>query len=289
LPDRHGFVKSAVQYGAVILGGAVFALGFNLFLLPNRINAGGLSGLSQLLVQLLGVGSVGLLTAMMNVPLFLLGLRRLGRRFFFLSLLGMAASTAFLEVFSYLPAPRTELLTGALAGGILCGAGIGLVFSRGATTGGADLIARLLREKLPSMSLGRLILFVDLAVIALTGVVFRDWNRTIYSALTLSVSSFVVDKLLYGPDVSAVALIVSERYEAIADAVGSSLHRGVTVLSARGYHTGQARPVLLCAVRRGQIAALRTLVTERDPEAFVILQEAHQVLGRGFRRDGGNL
>ena len=281
---QHKTLENLKVYGTVVLGSAVFALGFNLFLAPNQINAGGLSGAALLIVHLLGFGSVGTLVALMNVPLFILGWQRFGRRFFLLSLLGMASSSVLLDVFSHLPTPEPEPLLGALAGGIASGAGIGLVFTVGATTGGADLIARLLRPKMKNVPMGRLIFLVDMVVVIFTGVVFRDLNKTLYCALTLYVSSLVVDGILYGPDHSTVALIISPQYEEIAKAIGVKLGRGATVLSGRGTYTDTQRPVLLCAVRKRQIADLKMLIGGIDPDAFVILQEAHQVLGLGFRR-----
>lgn len=271
-------------YGTVVLGSAVFALGFNLFLAPNQISAGGLSGAALLIVHLLGFGSVGAIVALLNVPLFILGWRRFGRRFFLMSLLGMASSSVLLDLFSFLPTPQPEPLLGALAGGVASGTGIGMVFTVGATTGGADLIARLLRPKMKNVPMGRLIFLVDMVVVILTGVVFRDMNKTLYCALTLYVSSLVVDAILYGPDHSTVALIISPRHETIARTIGEKLGRGATVLTGKGTHTGTDRPVLLCAVRKRQIADLKMLICGIDPEAFVILQEAHQVLGSGFHR-----
>lgn len=282
--SRIDFIKT---YGTVLLGGAVFALGFNWFLLPNSISAGGLSGLSLVLTHLLGFGSVGIFTALLNIPVFLTGWKKLGRSFLIRSMTGMLSSSLLLEVFAFLPAPDTDPLLGALAGGVCCGVGIGLVFSRGATTGGADMIARLLKQEFTGIPMGRLIFLVDMVVVALTGIVFRDLNKALYSVVTLYVSSLLVDRLLYGPDVAAVAMIFSFHYEQIAKAIGDELHRGVTVISARGWHSGEARPVLLSAVRKNQIASLRVLIHAADPEAFVILQEAHQILGRGFRRYSG--
>ena len=281
---ENKFIKT---YGTVLLGGAVFALGFNWFLAPNSISAGGLSGLSLILVHLLGVGGVGVFTALLNVPLFILGWRCLGRNFFFRSLTGMLSSSLFLEIFSLLPVPATDTLLGALAGGVCCGVGIGLVFGCGATTGGADMIARLLKTRFPAIPMGRLIFLVDMVVVGLTGLVFRDLNKALYSIVTLYVSSLLVDRLLYGPDVSAVALIFSAEYRAIAAAIDTELHRGATLLEGTGWYTGAHRPVLLSAVRKNQIVPLKTLIRAIDPEAFVILQEAHQILGQGFRRNSG--
>lgn len=281
---HRNLTKNLKVYGTVVLGSAVFALGFNLFLAPNQISAGGLSGASLLIVHLLGFGSVGAITALLNVPLFIIGWRSLGKRFFFSSLVGMSASSVLLDLCSFLPAPQTDPLLGALAGGIASGVGVGLVFSSGATTGGADMIARLLRTKFKKLPMGRLMFLVDMVVVILTGVVFRDMNKTLYSAVTLYISSLMVDAVLYGPDHSTVALIISPQYHKIAKTIGQKLERGATILPGQGSHTGQERPVLLCAVRKRQIADLKALVCGIDPDAFVILQEAHQVLGSGFKR-----
>lgn len=282
--NRESVLKLIKTCGTVVLGCAVFAVGFNLFLIPNQINAGGLSGASLLLVHLLKFGSVGLFTAVLNIPLFILGYRSIGKHFFFLSLLGMLVSSLMIDLLAVLPRPETDTFLGALAGGVCCGTGIGLVFISGASTGGVDIIARLLKTKFPQFPMGRLIFFVDMVVVVLTGVVFRDLNKALYSAVTLYVSSIVVDTLIYGPDHSAVALIISEKHGEIADAIGRDLQRGVTVLPGTGYHTQQDRPVLLCAVRKRQVTQLKATVCSIDENAFVILQEAHQVLGSGFRR-----
>lgn len=274
----------AKTYGTVLLGGAVFALGFNWFLQPHSISAGGLSGVSLILVRLLGFGGVGFFTALLNVPVFAVGWKRLGRSFFLKSLVGMLSSSLLLELFALLPVPPTEPLLGALAGGVCCGTGIGLVFSRGATTGGVDTIARLMKSKFPSIPMGRLIFFVDMLVVGLTGLVFRDLNKSLFSVVTLFVSSILVDKLIYGPDVAAVAMVFSGNYEQIAAAIGSQLNRGVTLVHASGWHSGENRPVVLSAVRKNQIAALKQVIHAVDPDAFVILQQAHQILGQGFRR-----
>jgi uncharacterized membrane-anchored protein YitT (DUF2179 family) len=270
-------------YGTVLLGSAVFALGFHWFLSPNLINVGGLSGVSLLLTSILGFGGVGLFTAILNVPVFFLGYRHLGREFFLRSLWGMLTSSFFLEVFSAIPAPHTETLLGALTGGAVGGLGLGLVFLQGASTGGVDIIARLLKGKFPELSLGKLIFCVDILVVALTGLVYRDLNKALYSAASMYCTSLMVDRVLYGGDRTAVAMIVSQKHREIAGRIGRELRRGVTVFSATGFHTGEHRPVLMTAMRRNQISQLKTLVREEDEGAFVILQEAHQIFGTGFR------
>jgi uncharacterized membrane-anchored protein YitT (DUF2179 family) len=271
-------------FGLILLGSAIFSLGFDLFLEPNRINTGGLTGVAQLLTSLLHWGSIGLISAILNVPLFLLGYRKLGGKFFFGSLLGMLAVSLFLELFSHIPAPETETLLGALYGGLMTGVGLGLVFLSGASTGGSDIVTRLLKKRFRGLGLGKLTLAVDLTVVTLTGIVFRDVNKALYSAVTLYVSSLVLDSVIYGLDYSAVALIITDHEAEVAKAIEVGLERGATVLQGRGAYTGRDKAVLLSAVRRRQVPELKDIVRDTDPNAFMILQEAHQVLGNGFKR-----
>ncbi len=277
--------KSIFRSGALIIAGsAVFSLSFNLFLQPAHINAGGVSGIGQLLSHLTGFGSVALWSFILNVPLFLLGLRSIGKNFFFGSLAGMLLSSLFLSLSEVIPAPELEPLMRAVFGGAGTGAGLGLVFLAGASTGGSDIAARLLRPALPELPIGRLMLIIDIVVVALTGLVFGDVSRALYSAVCLYVCSIVIDSLIYGLDYSSMAIIVSERYEEIGRAINSRLDRGVTVLEGRGFYTGQEKNVLLSAMKKRQAAELKALVSEIDPEAFIILSDAHQVLGDGFKR-----
>ena len=277
------------MFSLTVLGSAIFSLGFDLFLQPHQINVGGVSGVAMLLTTLFGRGSVGLFSLLINIPLFLLGGHHLGRRFFLGSLAGALACSLFLDLFAALPVPQTDVMLGALYGGIFSGIGIGLVFLGGASTGGTDILAKLLRRRFRTLPLGRLMLAVDLSVITMTGIVYHDISKTLYSAVPLYVSSVVMDALIYGLDYSTVALIISDQFSAIIQAIEEKLDRGVTILDGHGGYSGAPKQVLLCAIRRQQVPLLKDLVREIDPVAFVILQEAHQVLGEGFRRNGDEM
>lgn len=278
-------IKSFARSAALItVGSAMFALAFNMFLQPANINSGGVSGIGQLLSHITGFGSVALWSVILNVPLFLLGLRRIGRNFFIGSLAGLLISSAFLELSLSLPAVEVEPLLGAIFGGVFVGAGLGLVFLAGASTGGSDIAARLLRPVLPEIPIGRIMMVIDLIIVTLTGIVFGDVSNALYSAVSLYVCSAVIDAIIYGFDNSGMAIIISDHYEAIAAAIDKKLERGVTMLDGQGYYTRRDKKVLLSAVKKRQIAELKRLVTDIDPEAFVILADAHQVLGDGFKR-----
>ena len=164
-------LKTIWQMGwKITLGSAIFALGFDLFLEPNNLNVGGMSGLAMVLRELLGFGQIGVITMLLNVPLFVLGAKKLGRKFLFGSLSGMLLSSVFIDLFAFIPAPKTEILLDSLYGGILVGLGIGLVFLSGGSTGGSDIAARLLRRRFRSASLGKVMLAIDLFIITLTGI-----------------------------------------------------------------------------------------------------------------------
>ena len=171
----------------------------------------------------------------------------------------------------------------------MTGVGLGLVFLSGASTGGSDIVTRLLKRRFRGLGLGKLTLAVDLTVVTLTGIVFRDVNKALYSAVTLYVSSLVLDSVIYGLDYSAVALIITDHEAEVAKAIEVGLERGATVLQGRGAYTGKDKAVLLSAVRRRQVPELKDIVRDTDPNAFMILQEAHQVLGNGFKRYGDEL
>ena len=269
---------------ATVFGSTVFALGFALFLQPNDMNAGGISGLAQVFVELTGLGSVGLLSILINLPLFLLGGLKIGRRFFAGSLLGMLLSSVLIDAFAVIPMPAVEPLIGVLYGSVLCGFGLGVVFVCGTSTGGSDILVRLLKLRYRNVPIGQISLCFDAIVVALTGLVFHDISKALYTGVTVYVSSKVIDAVVYRFDYSKVALIISSEYQAIAEAIGTRLDRGATYLHAEGSYTRKETKVVLAAVKKQQLAELKELVMQIDPNAFVIVQEAHQVLGDGFSR-----
>ncbi len=276
--------RIAVWVLRIIVGTSLFALGFDLFLLPNDINVGGLSGLAMVLVHVLGVGSVGLVTTLINLPLFIIGGKKIGKTFFSGSLIGMLSLSVAIDAFAVLPVPNIEPLIGALYGGVLCGAGAGIVFMAGASTGGSDIIVRLLKMRYQHIPIGTITICFDAVVAVLTGLVFRDVSSALYSGIAIFITGTVVDAVVYRFDYSKVALIISNKHEEIARAVGEKLQRGATFLHGQGVYSGNETKVVLTAVKRQQIAELKALVVEIDPNAFIIVQEAHQVLGDGFAR-----
>ena len=282
------FLQTIKKYAIISAGAALFGLGFNYFLLPNGLNAGGISGISMLVVELFGFGTVGMFTALANLPLFLFAARKLGKEFLISSLFGMGVSAFFIDAFSAFNSPVADPLLAALYGGVLCGAGLGAVFFVGASTGGSDIIVRLIKCNKPDVPIGVITFTFDLSVLVLTGIVFHDVGRTLYSAVAIYIIGRVIDAVVYRFDYSKTALIISNQYAQIADLIGKKLCRGVTYLQAERYFSGKNTNVILTAVKRQQLAELKALIVEADPDAFVIVQDAHQVLGDGFLRHSSN-
>ncbi len=278
-----GLIRSLLL---VVIGGVIFALGFDLFLEPAGFSCGGVSGIAMLIVYATKSKwlTVGILSALINIPLFFFGYRQIGKYFFFGSMVGMATTSLCFDLFKLLPVPTVEPLIACIFGGVMIGAGVGIVFLGGASTGGVDIVARLLKLKFRNFPIGKLLLAMDLCTAVATGIVYGEFNNTLYSTVTLFLSSVVLDKVVYGLDYAKVALIVSNRYEEIAKAIDEQLDRGVTLLQGQGYYIRSDKYILLSAVKRKQLAQLKELVMEIDPAAFIILQDAHQVLGDGFKR-----
>ncbi len=275
------------KYGWIlktIVGSAIFSAGFAFFLQPNDMSPGGISGLALVTVEVLQFGSVGTLSILINLPLFILGGVKIGKRFFAGSLLGMTLSSVLIDWFAALGLPAVEPLMGVIYGGAVCGFGLGVVFVSGTSTGGSDILVRLLKLRYRNVPIGQISMCFDAIVVVLTGLVFQDLNKALYTGITVFLCGKVVDAVVYRFDYSNVALIISPEYEAIAKAIGIKLDRGATYLNGEGSFSRRDTKVVLAAVKKQQITELKELVMEIDPKAFVIVQEAHQVLGDGFSR-----
>lgn len=269
---------------ATIVGSTIFAFGFSFFLQPNEMNAGGISGLAQVFVELTGFGSVGTLSILINLPLFILGGIKIGKRFFAGSLLGMLLSSLLIDMFVLWPSPAVEPLIAVLYGGVMCGFGLGIVFISGTSTGGSDILVRLLKLRYRNVPIGQISMGFDAVVVILTGLVFQDVTKALYTGIVVFLTSQVIDAVVYRFDYSKTALIISTEYEEIAKQIGLKLDRGATFLHGEGSYTHRQTKVILAAVKKQQVAELKELVVQIDPKAFIIVQEAHQVLGDGFSR-----
>lgn len=273
---------------ATVLGSLLFALGFSLFLEPNEINTGGVSGLAMIAVELTGVGTVGLFSILLNLPLFILGGVKIGKRFFAGSLLGMLLSSVLIDAFDLYRFAPQDVLVSAIYGGLLCGIGLGIVFAGGTSTGGSDILVRLLKLRYRNVPIGTINTCFDLFVVLLTGIVYHDISKALYSGIVVFITGQVIDMVIYRFDYSKVVYIISQAPDLIANGISTQLDRGATFLYGMGAYSREDKRIVLTVVKKRQLAELKELVMELDPSAFVIVQEAHQVLGDGFSRYSKN-
>ena len=276
--NKYGWIA------ATIVGSVVFALGFAMFLGPNDMSAGGISGLALVFVELTGVGTVGTLSILINLPLFILGGLKIGKRFFAGSLLGMVLSSVMIDGLAFLGISNLDPLLAVLYGGVICGLGLGVVFMAGTSTGGSDILVRLLKLRYRNVPIGQIAMCFDAVVVVLTGMVYHDVTKALYTGITVYLCGKVIDAVVYNFDYSKVALIISDAHEEIALQIGLQLDRGATYLLAEGSYSHASKKVVLAAVKKQQLAELKELVVNIDPNAFIIVQEAHQVLGDGFSK-----
>lgn len=281
---KRSMGKLFQNYILIVLASALYALAFNWCFVPNGIAFGGVTGIAQIINAVLPWVPVGTLVIVMNIPLFLLGWKLLGGHLLVSSLVAMAVSSVLIDaiaaVYTFLP---MEPLLACIFGGVLLGGALGVIFLQGATTGGTDLIARLLKLKLAWLPVGKLLMGIDLTVIVAVGVAFRSLESTLYGLVALYISTLVMDGVLYGLDNAKVAYIISDKPGEIAGVIIRDLDRSVTYLSGEGGYSGASKRVILCAFKQREIVSIKETVRQIDPNAFMIVCAAHEVLGEGFR------
>lgn len=279
------------NYFWIVVGSLVYALAFDLFFVPNDIAFGGVTGLAQIVNYFFPKATVGMLVIAFNVPLFLAGWKLFGRHMLISSLVATGLSSLLIDLLAecYRFQPMEDKLLACIIGGVVLGVGLGIIFLQGATTGGTEIVARLLKLKFAWLPMGKLLLIADLVVVALVAAVFRNLNTAYYGVVALYLSTFVMDQALYGLDNAKVAYIISDNPDEIAHIIMKELDRSVTFLKGKGGYLGQEKKVILCACKQRQIVSLKEAVQRADPNAFMIVTSAHEVLGEGFRNYSGEL
>ncbi|MCY0888189.1 MAG: YitT family protein [Alicyclobacillaceae bacterium] len=270
------------EYGLIIVGGFVYSLGLNLFLVANHLAEGGFIGISVLLLYKLNI-PISISFLVLNIPLLLLAWRQFGHQFVWKTTLGVVSVSLFTELTSHLTVVTHDKLLAALYAGVITGIGLGLIFRVGGTTGGADIIARMMRQY-RGIAMGKTMFAIDVLVIVLVGWLV-GYVIAMYSLVALFVSSRVIDFVIEGLSRSKALHVISSEYEQIIDAIHEHLGRGTTLLQAQGGYTGQIRPVVYCVVSRDEVLRVQRIVANIDPTAFVIVNDVHEVLGEGFSYD----
>lgn len=276
---KTGRKEIAFSYLQILLGCLLGAAAYPAFLIPNSIAPGGLTGVAIILNYLwnLPVGTVSLL---LNIPLFIAGYRAIGKIFAFRSLVATLLFSLMIDVLPFRPMTDDPLLS-TLFGGVLLGLGLGLILRGGATTGGSDMLAKMVHRRLQFISTGTFLFAVDFVVVAASGIIMGS-SEALYALINIYLSSRIIDEVMMGFSGNKACLIISPAWERIMKRVMEEMERGVTLLSSRGGYTGIERPTLFCVISRPEIMALKRIVREEDENAFMTIMEAHEAIGDGF-------
>jgi uncharacterized membrane-anchored protein YitT (DUF2179 family) len=280
--QKHGkeFVLDALH---VIIGSFLYTAGVFCFTAPNQIAPGGVSGLSTMINALTHI-PMGVLTFVLNVPLLLLAFFFVGKRFACKTLITISVMTFFLDiVLIHLPVYQGDMILGAVFGGGLMGTGLGIVFMRDFTTGGSDIIAKLVQVKRPDFQMGQLIMMVDVCIVAISGFVYGKIESVLYAGITIFVYTKVADTVLYRKGSGKVVFLISRKGQEIARRIILECHRGVTILNGRGAYSGMPNNVLVIALRSRDYFKLKTIASEVDERAFIIASDCGEIHGNGFR------
>lgn len=262
----------------------MLAVGVYCFAEQADIAPGGISGIAILLKYLFNL-PIGVMTFVINVPILYLGFRYLGKRFTLRSLITLAISSVILDfvVTPFFPQYTGDRMLASIFGGVCMGAGLGVIFLRGSTTAGTDIISCLLERRFPHIQIGTALMLVDCAILGASILVFRNLESGLFGLIALFCQTKVIDGIVYGLDKGRQVLIISPKNEEIAARIISEMERSATFLEARGAYRGQESPVLLCVLRLQEYHQLKTLVHEVDPDAFLVVSETAQILGEGFK------
>lgn len=265
-----------------ILGGVLYSISVNCFLSKNQILNGGFTGFATVINYLFSL-PIGTVIFLLNIPLFIISYKKLGIRFVISSFWATFIMSALIDIGDFLPVYRGDLLLASLFGGVLSGAGLGIIFINGATTGGTDIIAKLIGLKYPHISLGKTIFLVDLAIITLGGLVYKNIESSLYAAVVIFVSTQTIDYLIFGVHRSSLILIVTEKGDEMRKIITNDIRRGVTVLKGSGGYTSSEKQVLICACYDNQTGKFIKKIKAFDEKAFLIITNAKEILGEGFK------
>jgi len=276
------FGKGIFLYLRIALGALIYSFAISCFLDPNSLAPGGVTGVAMIINRITGI-ETGTLILLINIPILLLGLWKFGGKFLISTIYCIFLVSVFTNLFSRSGAVTVDPFLACVAGSSLMALGIGVVFKARGTTGGTDIIVKILRSKFPYMKTSGLFLAMDAVVVACSYLVFQDIEKTLYAGICVFLTSQVLDYVLYGMDEAKLIYIISDRHEQIAKRLLKELNLGVTYMEGRGAYSGRNKRVILCAVRKLFAPKTEDVVREEDPMAFMIVTSATEIFGEGYK------
>lgn len=275
--------KYIIEILQLALGSIIMAIGTSQFLLPNKLSSGGFSGLATIPYYLFN-WSIGITILILNIPCFIIAYIRIGKEFFFKSLLGTILLSLFIDIFENYPALTNDRILGCIYGGVIIGIGTAVILKVSGSTGGSDLISVIIKSFKPGLSTSNLIVIFDIVVITLNMIVFKELEIGLYSAITIFIMGKMIDIIFEGIGFSKMIFIVSDKYEKISKEIGKSIERGTTGIYSKGMYTDKDRMMIMCIASRGEVIKIRQIANKMDKTSFIVISNVREVFGKGFKR-----
>lgn len=287
IKEKKKIKKIVIEIIGTIFGATIMATATSFFLLPNQLSSGGFSGIATIFYYFLNI-PMGTTILAFNVPLFLFAGYKLGKSFFIKTIIGTTTFSIALDIFDKLPALTQDRFLACIYGGIIIGLGTAIILKSNSSTGGSDLISNIVRKYKPDITMSNVITIIDTAIVALNVLFFKEIEIGLYSAITIYLMGKIIDIVFEGIHFTKLLIIISDRNEEIAQQIGDKVEKGTTGLFGKGMYTNENKLILLCAASRGDVARVKQVVRKIDPKCFIIIANAREVVGLGFKKVGAN-
>lgn len=284
IEEKYNISKIIKESLGTLLGAAIMAMGTSLFLLPNQLSSGGFAGIATIAYYFLNI-PMGLTIIVINIPLFIVAVHRLGKSFFLKSLLGTISFSVFIDIFDKFTPLTNDRFLACIYGGIIIGLGTAIILNSNSSTGGSDLLSFIARTFKPDLRVGNIIIIIDTVIVVLNMIFFKEIEIGLYSAIAIYLMGKIIDVIFEGIYFTKLLFIVSEKNEEIAKEVGQKIQRGATGIFGKGMYTGEDKLILMCAASRGDIARIKNIARKIDRNSFIIIANAREVVGKGFKKE----
>ena len=284
IEEKYNIPKIIIEIVLTIIGALIMALGVSLFLLPNQLSSGGVAGVATITYYLLKI-PMGTMILLINVPLFMMAFFKVGKSFFVKSLIGTIALSYFIDFFDKFEPLTNDRFLACIYGGILLGLGTAIILKVNSSTGGSDIVSFIVKEYKPNVKVGNLIMIIDIIIVALNVVFFKEIEIGLYSAIAIYLMGKMIDILFEGIDFTKLLLIISDKTEEIAEEVGEKVQRGATGIYGKGMYTNEDKLILMCAASRGDVNRIKIIAKKIDQHAFIIITNSREVVGLGFKKE----
>lgn len=283
IEEKIKMPKIIMEIIGTILGAFVMAIGVSLFLLPNQLSSGGVSGIATITYYIFNV-PMGTMMMIINAPLFLFSIYKIGKKFFLKSLIGTVALSIFIDMLDKMEPLTQDRFLACVYGGIIIGLGTAIILKVNSSTGGSDLISQVARKYNPTIRSSNVIVILDIIIVTLNMVVFKEIEIGLYSAIAIYLMGKIIDILFEGIYFTKLILIISDKNEIISKEIEEKIQRGITGLYGKGMYTGQEKLVLMCAASRSDVSRIKIIARKIDPKSFIIITNSREVVGLGFKK-----